>query len=54
MRASRVFASPRVWVPVVGVTAVLALICFAYLVAVASPEETIRCSDGPQRRSRLR
>ena len=41
MRASRVLLSPRVWFSIVGVAAVLALIYFAYLAAVASPEENL-------------
>jgi YhgE/Pip-like protein len=39
MRALRVFARSRVWFIIAGVTAVLAIIYFAYLAAVASPEE---------------
>jgi YhgE/Pip-like protein len=42
MRALRVLASPRVWISVVGVAAVLALIYFAYLAAIASPEENLK------------
>jgi len=41
MSALRVLASPRVWLTVVGVAAVLTLIFFAYLAAVASPEENL-------------
>jgi YhgE/Pip-like protein len=41
MRALRVFATPRVWLIIGGVAAVLALIYFAYLAAVASPEENL-------------
>ena len=42
MRALRVLASPRVWLIIAGVAAVLALIYFAYLAAVASPEENLK------------
>src|SRR5215207_5165927 len=42
MSALRVLLSPRVWISVVGVVAVLALIYFAYLAAVASPEENLK------------
>ena len=42
MRALGVLASPRVWLMIVGVTAVLALIYYAYLAAVASPEENLK------------
>jgi uncharacterized phage infection (PIP) family protein YhgE len=42
MRAPRVLASPRVWLIIAGVTAVLALIYFAYLAAAASPEENLK------------
>jgi YhgE/Pip-like protein len=41
MQALRVLISPRVWFGIVGVAAVLALIYFAYLAAVASPEENL-------------
>ena len=41
MQALRVLASPRVWLIIGGVAAVLALIYFAYLAAVASPEENL-------------
>lgn len=41
MSAFRILASPRVWLPIVGVAAVLGLICFAYLAAVASPEKNL-------------
>jgi YhgE/Pip-like protein len=37
----RVLLSPRIWLIIVGVAAVLALIYFAYLAAVASPEENL-------------
>jgi uncharacterized phage infection (PIP) family protein YhgE len=40
MRALRVLASPRVWLIIAGVTAVLALIYSAYL--AASPEENLK------------
>lgn len=42
MNTLRVLASPRVWLPPVGTVAVLALIFFAYLSAVASPEENLK------------
>jgi YhgE/Pip-like protein len=42
MRAPRVLASPRVWLIIAGVTAVLALIYFAYLAAAASSEENLK------------
>jgi YhgE/Pip-like protein len=42
MNTVRVLASPRVWGPVLGVVAVLALIFYAYLAAVASPEENLK------------
>jgi YhgE/Pip-like protein len=38
----RVFAKPRVWFIIAGVTAVLAIIYFAYLTAIASPEENLK------------
>jgi YhgE/Pip-like protein len=41
MNALRVLASPRVWGPVVGIVAVLALVFYAYLGAVVSPEENL-------------
>lgn len=41
MNALRVLASPRVFGPVLGVVVVLALIFYAYLAAVASPEENL-------------
>jgi YhgE/Pip-like protein len=41
MSAMRVLVSPRVLMPLVAVTAVLALIFFAYLYAVVSPEENL-------------
>jgi YhgE/Pip-like protein len=41
MNTLRVLASPRVWVPVLGITAVLALVFYAYLGAVVSPEENL-------------
>ncbi|MBA2713871.1 MAG: DUF3533 domain-containing protein [Rubrobacteraceae bacterium] len=41
MNMSRVLASPRVWGPVLGLVAVLALIFYAYLGAVVSPEENL-------------
>ncbi|MDQ3589614.1 MAG: DUF3533 domain-containing protein, partial [Actinomycetota bacterium] len=42
MQALRVLASPRVWLIIGGVAAVLALVYFAYLAAVASPEENLK------------
>lgn len=42
MNALRVLASPRIWLSIVGVVAVLALLFFAYLSAVASPEENLK------------
>ena len=42
MSAFRVLLSPRVWFTFAGVVAVLALIYFAYLAAVASPEENLK------------
>ena len=41
MNTLRVLASPRVWGPVLGLVAVLALIFYAYLGAVVSPEENL-------------
>lgn len=41
MNAFRVLASPRVWGPVLLVVTVLALIFYAYLAAVASPQENL-------------
>ncbi len=41
MNALKVLASPRIWLTVVGVPAVLALIFYAYLAAVVSPEENL-------------
>ena len=37
MNALRILASPRIWVPILGAVAVLALIFYAYLGAVVSP-----------------
>jgi len=42
MSAFRVLLSPRVWFTIAGVVAALALIYFAYLAAVASPEENLK------------
>jgi YhgE/Pip-like protein len=42
MNTFRVLASPRVWGPVLGVVTVLALIFYAYLAAVASPQENLK------------
>src|SRR5215212_9418111 len=41
MNTLRVLASPRGWVPVLSITAVLALVFYAYLGAVVSPEENL-------------
>ena len=41
MNTLRVLASPRVWGPVLGVVAVLALVFQAYLGAIVSPEENL-------------
>jgi YhgE/Pip-like protein len=41
MSALKVLASPRVWGPVLGLAAVLALIFYAYLGAVVSPERNL-------------
>jgi len=41
VNALRVLVSPRVWGPVLGITAVLALVFYAYLGAVVSPEENL-------------
>jgi YhgE/Pip-like protein len=41
MNTFRVLASPRIWGPVFGVVVVLALIFYAYLAAVASPQENL-------------
>ena len=41
MNALKVLASPRVWGPILGLAAVLALIFYAYLGAVASPERNL-------------
>jgi YhgE/Pip-like protein len=42
MNTLRVLASPRVWGPVLGVVAVHALVFYAYLGAVVSPEENLK------------
>lgn len=42
MNALKVLASPRVWLSIVGVVVVLALISFAYLAAIASPEKNLK------------
>lgn len=42
MNTLKVLASPRVWGPVFGVVVVLALIFYAYLAAVVSPEENLK------------
>ena len=42
MNALRVLASPRVWISIVGVVAVLALLFFAYLTAIARPQENLK------------
>jgi uncharacterized phage infection (PIP) family protein YhgE len=41
MNSLRLLASPRIWGPVLGIVAVLALIFYAYLGAVVSPEENL-------------
>ena len=41
MNALKVLASPRVWGPILGLAAVLALIFYAYLGAVVSPERNL-------------
>ena len=41
MNALKMLASPRVWGPILGLAAVLALIFYAYLGAVASPERNL-------------
>jgi YhgE/Pip-like protein len=41
MNALKVLASPRVWGPILGLAAVLALIFYAYLGAVVSPESNL-------------
>ena len=41
MNTLRVLASPRVWGPVLAIVAVLALVFYAYLGAVVSPEENL-------------
>lgn len=41
MNALRILASPRAWLPVLVVAVVLALVFFAYLAAVVSPEENL-------------
>ena len=41
MNALSVLAGSRVWVPVIGVAAVLTLIYFAYLAAVVNPEQNL-------------
>ncbi len=42
MNTLRLLASPRVWLTIVGVAAVLALIYVAYLAPVVSPEENLK------------
>src|SRR3712207_9476915 len=42
MQALSVLASPRVWLIIGGVAAVLAPVYFAYVAAVASPEENLK------------
>ena len=41
MNSLRLLASPRIWGPVLGIVAVLALVFYAYLGAVVSPEENL-------------
>ena len=42
MNTFRMLASPRVWGPILGVVVVLALIFYAYLAAVTSPQENLK------------
>ena len=42
MNALRVLASPRIWISIVGVVAVLSLLFYAYLAAIASPQENLK------------
>jgi YhgE/Pip-like protein len=42
MNTFRMLASPKVWGPILGVVVVLALIFYAYLAAVASPQENLK------------
>lgn len=42
MNALRLLASPRIWISIVGVVLALSLIFYAYLAAVASPEENLK------------
>ena len=42
MNSLKVLASPRVWLSIVGTVAALALLFFAYLTAIASPEENLK------------
>ena len=39
MNSSRLLASPRIWGPVPNIVAVLALVFYAYLGSVVSPEK---------------
>ena len=41
MNALRLLTTPRIWLTVIGVSAVLGFVFFAYLAAVASPEENL-------------
>jgi uncharacterized phage infection (PIP) family protein YhgE len=41
MNSLRLLASPRIWGPALGIVAVLALVFYAYLGAVVSPEENL-------------
>lgn len=41
MNALRLLTAPRIWLTVIGVSAVLGVVFFAYLAAVASPEENL-------------
>ncbi len=42
MSTLRVLASPRVWVSIIGAVVALALLFFAYLAAVANPQENLK------------
>ena len=42
MNALRVLASPRIWISIVVVVVVLSLLFFAYLTAIASPQENLK------------
>ena len=42
MSALRVLASPRVWISMIGAVVALTLLFFAYLAAVANPQENLK------------